>query len=160
MWLTYASLEWSSLNQLKVCCLYGTKPLLEPTMPFFNEILINIYLSEMWIEVQHFHARKWVWKCCLQNDSHLSRYLYVKGDGYFQEVIQVWCGWFPEVDSFCPITKELEGDITMALSLCVFVFSFVCPWHFICFHTFADKPLRALTSKLANTAIMKSPRVN
>ena len=160
MWLTYASLEWSSLNQLKVCCLYGTKPLLEPTMPFFNEILMNIYLSEVWIEVQHFHARKWVWKCCLQNDSHLSWISICQGRWVFSggHTGLVWLiprGWF-----FLSHNKRVGGGHSnglVSMCICFFIRLSLALYMFphICRQT-----LRALTSKLANTAIMKSPRVN
>ena len=52
------------------CCLFGAKPLPLPLL-IYCQLEHQKHLSEIIKQFKHFHLRKCIWECCLQNDGHV-----------------------------------------------------------------------------------------
>ena len=59
--------QWtgSALIQVMACCLYGTKPLPEPMLPFCQLDSWEKISVKFESRFYHFRSRKCTWKCCL-----------------------------------------------------------------------------------------------
>ena len=63
----YESLNYPSLVQIMACCLVGTKPLSGPMLEYCLLYPWEQTSVEFQSEFKHFHSRKCIWKCRLQN---------------------------------------------------------------------------------------------
>ena len=83
-----------SLVQIMACCLHGTKPLSEPMLGYF--------LLDPWEQTSmkfqskfiHFHSRKYISKCHLQNGSHFVSFSMCSCKDSVKITLQyvfVWC---------------------------------------------------------------------
>ena len=59
-----------SLVQIMACCLFGTKPLPEPMITYFQLDLLEQTSVIFLVEYTDFHSRKCVSKRCVENDGY------------------------------------------------------------------------------------------
>ena len=65
-WCIYASVNWTIIGRL-----FGTKPLPEPNWLSNNQLDHQERISVKFEKIyKHFHSRKCIWKCHLQNSNH------------------------------------------------------------------------------------------
>ena len=52
------------------CCLFGTKPLPESMITYCQLFIYKQTFNEIWIKIQCFFLRKYIWNCRLRNVTH------------------------------------------------------------------------------------------
>ena len=65
--LVYLDHHWL---MVMACRLFGTKPLPEPMVAYYQLGPWELISVKFGYEFHHFHSRKCIWKCRLQNGSH------------------------------------------------------------------------------------------